>query len=332
MDSLLTIDTFIAIGVFMATPWVVLALFSALADAGVGFVDEWMLKEVSEEDSALVDAPGRLVLISGFFGFAVALGAALYALIPGDSFTLFVDPASLLLAIAAGVLEVVWLIPYFYALDRGGAVNTTPLFQTIPIFSLIIGLLFFAEVPLISHIIATATIIGGAVLLNYSPQTKRIDVRAIMLMLSASFVISLGFFLFKDASLGGNFVAALFGNGLGMGFLSAGIWLFYSPYREQFNTFLHNGHKRIYLLQVGNESLYTIGAITNQMAIVLGPSVMVVSAFNAFHPIFTLMISFTLAQLGFKSQASRFYGPQLRLKTIAILMIAFGTLLLAQYL
>lgn len=326
MPPEMIVDNLGIIGALAASAWILFALFSALADATVGYIDEWLLKNLRTGPD--IDAPGKLVLISGFFGFVVSL-VALLVITVSDSYTLNVAVSSYGYAVAAGVLEVMWLIPYFYALNRDGAINTTPLFQTIPIFSLLLGLIFFGEIPVATHIAAVILIILGACLLNYSRDLKRMNVRAIQLMLVSSAIISLGFFFFKDASITGSFPTAVLGNGLGMALASTVIWTFWPPYRRQFRDFIKNVRMKVFVAQLSNEGLYTIGAVSNQLAIVLGPSVMVVSAFNAFHPIFTLLIGIVLAKRGSQDHIQAFNESSLLTKTIAIFLIATGTIVIA---
>ncbi len=331
MESILSLENLPVFSFFLAAPWVILILLATFGDACVGYIDELLLKRLAKKDTATtveIDAPGRLLLISGFFGFVTCICALIASLFLGTEYSLNVPLNSIFLAMAAGILEVTWMIPYFTALERGGAINTTPLFQTIPIFSLIFGLAFFNEIPTAVHILATLLIILGAFALNYSPEKKRTDLKTLSLMLMASAIISIGFFLFKDASLSGNVVASLFGNGLGMGLFSAVIWTLWPPYRRQFNDFINTLKPRIFAIQVSNEGLYALSTTASQMAIVLGPSVMVVTAFNAFHPIFTLSIGLVLAKLGSEDHAQSFVGKQLFTKTAAIILIAAGAALI----
>lgn len=318
-----------SVALFLLTPWVLLALVAAFGDAGVGYIDEWLLEKLSKENGKEVDAPGRLLLISGFFGFVISIGALIASLMLGGEYSLNVPTSSMLLAMAAGVLEVTWMIFYFNGLERGGALNATPLFQSIPIFSLIFGLALFSEIPTATQIIAVLFFVIGAAMLNYTPETKKLDWVTISLILTASAIISLGFFLFKDAALTGNFVASLFGNGLGMGLCSLLVWSIWPPYRHQFGTFVKSLRPRVLFMQLGNEGLYAVSTIASQLAIVLGPSVMVVSAFNAFHPIFTLMIGGVLAVLGSRDHQESFAGSQIYTKTAAIILIAAGAAIIA---
>jgi drug/metabolite transporter (DMT)-like permease len=308
--------------------WIVFSLLAVLCDVLVGYIDEWLLHKIEgKKHSKDIDAAGQLILISGFFGFVLSVIATVVVIVTPFYFAFTYE--SFVYAFLAGILEVLWLIPYFYAIERGGALNTTPLFQTIPIFSLLIGMWFFAEIPALMHIVATIIILNGAFLLNYSPKERNTDYRTVILMLLSSAIISMGYFLFKDASETGNFLSALCANGLGMGALSALIWFAWKPYREQFLKRLKTFDVSIIVLQTANEGLYSLATVLNRLAIVLGPSVVVVSAMDAFHPVFTLGIGALLARFGFSNYTETFNGTGRVTKTIAIAMIVLGAVLVA---
>jgi len=325
-ESLLSSEALILISILLA-PWVLFALFAAFGDACVGFVDEWLLDNLSSDQEDSANAPGKLLLISGFFGFVVALGALLIAyVIPG--LELDYSTAAFDLAILAGIIEILWLIPYFYALNQGGAVNTTPLFQSIPIFALVIGIFLFDEIPTLISLVAVGSIIAGAFVLNYSNELRKINYASIGLMFVASALIALGLFVFKEAEAQSNFVTAVIGNGIGMGITSIIIWLVHPIYRQQFNSFVAKFDRKVLAGQFANETLYSASALSGQMAVVLGPSVMVVSAFNAFHPIFTFIIGWTLAKFGSKTHQKTLQPTEIKSKLIGVLLIALGAVLI----
>ncbi len=324
----LPITALFALFAFFTLPWVLFSLAGTLADVFVGYIDEWLLQKFrSDGQDEGIDAPGQLILVSGLFGLVTSLIAACLVLF--TSYTFDLSTESFLFAFGAGVLEVLWLIPYYYAINRSGALDATPLLQSIPIFSLIFGLVIFNEVPTLVHIVASFIILSGAFLLNYSPDLRKLEHKTVMLMLLSSSIISFGFFLFKDAALGANFVTALFGNGLGMGFLSILIWVSWKPYRDHFVQQIKTLDPKIIGLQTANEGLYALGAFFNQLAVVIGPSVMVVSAMNAFHPIFTLIAGMVAARFGFGNYEQAFSGVGKYTKTIAIAAIAAGTALIS---
>jgi len=326
LDTLLSTEVAILTSMLLA-PWLLFALFAAFGDACVGFIDEWLLTKLSNDQEGVASAPGKLLLISGFFGLLVALGALLLTYLISDLAIIFSTKA-LELAILAGIIEVFWLIPYFYALNHGGAINTTPLFQSIPIFALIIGILFFNEIPTTIGLFATGVILSGAFILNYSNEFRRVNFKSIILMLTASALIALGLFVFKAAEAESNFITAIIGNGMGMGITSLFIWLVHPIYRQQFNSFIAKFDRKVLAGQFANESLYSLSALSGQMAVVLGPSVMVVSAFNAFHPIFTFVIGWILAKFGSAKHTESLKPTELRSKVFGIVLIALGAVLI----
>lgn len=314
----------------LTSAWFLLAIASEFGDTVVEYIDEYLLKRIDGEDETdEVDAPGRLVLISGFFGTITASIILFYAIITGTFSSLLVFEPIFLSAVGAGVFEVLWLIPYFYAIYRGGVIDSTPLFQTIPIFSLIFGVLLFSEIPPLIHVIATLIIITGALLLNTNKETGKIKKSSVILMLFASAIISMGYFLFKDAAVETNFLTALLGNSIGMVCISLIIWTSYTPYRRQFNSFISGFNIRIFFTQFVNEGLYTVSAVAGQLALTLGPSVVAVSALGGLKPVFTLLCGGILALSGSVDYKEELGGGRFYRKIPAILLIAFGTVLFA---
>ena len=315
------------ISIFIA-PWVVFALLAAFGDAGVGFIDEYLLKKLKHSGGRIdINAPVRLLLISGFFGVIVSMfifSLSLMGTLPDLAF----DKKSIGLGVAAGIMEVMWMIPYFYALDRSSAINATPLFQTIPIFTLIIGIGFFAEIPSILHLIAAALILLGGIILNYSPELKALDKKTIILMITSSIVVSVQYFVFREAALAGNFTTAVFFNGIGMLIFSTVLWSLIKSFREQLKDFLRQTQYTLIPIQFFNETVYALSTMASQYAIVIGPSVMLVTSMNAFHPIFTLLIGIGLAAFGSKDQQQVLLIGKGYL-TVGILTIALGTLIIS---
>lgn len=309
------------------SPWVLLALFAAFTDALVGFIDEWLLTSLDEtDDNSKLDPPGKLILISGFFGIITAVIvyiASAYWHTPVDLWS-----KSIQLAFIAGILEVAWLIPYFHAIHRSGALDATPVLQSVPIFSAVYAFVLFGDIPTGIQVAGTLLVIAGAIALNYSKEFKKINFHTLSLMMLSSGIITVGLFVFKDAALEGTTLSAIFGNGLGMFFASLAIWISYKPYRVQFNQFVSTLKAKTLLAQTGNEGLYTLSAIAGQYALVLGPSVMIVSAFNAFHPFFTLLIASILSIFGVKAYQKRLNKTDIFYKIIGIISIILGAILL----
>ncbi len=309
--------------------WIVLQFVSSFSYACENFLDEWLLHRHRGEEEESV---GSLLLISGFFGIVAATIFGLVAYFaPNPEVTIFVGTELTLRALGAGLLEVLYLIPYLYAVNRVGAVKTAPLFQVIPVISLILGLFVFGEIPPIVHIIGAGIIIIGGLALNLSEVEGnwKVDSKTIALMLFSSTIVVISSFIFKDAALEGNFVAAAFWGGIGMTTMSTVIFLVYAPYRKQFLTFVKRADKPAWLYQLANETVDTIALTTSQVALVLGPSVMAVYAMNAWQPVFILLIGWVLAKRGSQAHAELLHNTKLKQIACAIALLAAGTVLIA---
>lgn len=315
---------------FFQQQWVVLSLIAALGYASVGYIDEWLLhRHGIDEDGLPDDAAGKLIIISGLFGFAVSGVFALIAALSGEIADLWASKDSVALATVAGAFEILWLVPYFYAMQRTGALNATPLFQSVPVFSLLFGVLLFSEHPPVAQIIGAIIIAGGAFLLNFEFKNGKMDWKTICLMSAASSLISLEYFFFKDAALDVGFVTSAFWSGVGMVLAAGLIWSGWPPYRRQFSTYLVKADRYDFGVQIGNEGLNSVSVLASQFAVARGPSVMLVSAFNAFHPLFTLLIGWILARLGSKFHVVELQGRRVIQKVAAIALISTGTAIVA---
>lgn len=168
--------------------WVWLALAAAVGYAAVGFIDEYLLSKT--EDDEVQDGVGNLVLISGFFGIVISAVFGVYSMVIDGGQSLLIDTSLQWKAVIAGVLEVVWLIPYLYAVHRSGVMNVAPIFQAIPIFVMLIGGVFFGEVPTTFHVIGSFAIILGSFILNSGSLIEDAEGILIVKVVVTSFLVS----------------------------------------------------------------------------------------------------------------------------------------------
>lgn len=326
--------------------WIFLQTLASFLFSCENFIDEWLLARLSkpkerendevtaseEEEADEVEPVGILVLISAFFGIIVSTVFGLVAyLVPDQSVTLDIGVELTLQGVLVGMLEIVWLIPYLHATNHASAVKAAPLFQVIPVISLILGFTFFNEKPPVVHIIAAAIIIAGGLLLNLSEVKGKwsVDRKTIGLMLAASVIIAFIAFIFKDTALEGNFVAAAFYSGIGMTTSGILIFILYAPYRKKFLAFCKEADKPAVLAQLANEVVDTAAVTTTHLAVVIGPSVMAVSALGAWQPVFILIIGWILAKRGSKLHAELLNPEKFKQNACAIALLAIGTVLIA---
>lgn len=318
------IDSIVAL---FSNNWVWLILLASIFYAAGNYIDELLLSEYEQE-------VGTLVLISTFFGGLIAIGFLGYAAVAEIS--IVSDKPLIVQALFVGVLEALWIIPYLYATERSGAIIAGPLFQVVPVFALVMES-FVGVIPPVMQILGASIIVLGGVLLSIETEedeengpTKKVNWGTLGLMSLSALIVALIYVLFKDAAVNGSFVAIGFWTGIGMLLSGTAIYFLWQPYRKQFNAFLSNTNYKALGVQFVNELLDAGGVYMTHLANTLGPSVMVVTAFNATQPVAVGVMGAIISYLGYASVSSQNASSRgwLLLGT-GILLIAAGIVILA---
>lgn len=323
----------------LSSGWLtVIIVAGAMFAAGV-FIDEKLLQE---------QEVGTMVIISSLFGLVVM------AVFAGISFymgiSLHLNQEDLLWAILIGVGEVAWVIPYLKATKRRGAVIVGPMFQLIPVVGGAAEAIFFGTIPPMIHVIGALLIVGGGFVLSIEEEELEdgsvvyvSDWKTVGLMAIAASIAAFIYVFFKDTAmvhtipadasfwekfwlLLPGYVTVGFWTGLGMVLAGIAIWLIWKPYRTDFNAFCRNADGKMVGLQLFNESMDAGGAYLTHLANIIGPSILVVTAFNAAQPIFILVFAIALLFFGIKV-----WEMEYKWKVIvpSIFTIAVGTGLIA---
>ncbi|HEY0964733.1 MAG TPA: hypothetical protein VGE31_02975 [Candidatus Paceibacterota bacterium] len=319
-------DAISAVLGLLSEPWVLLVLTASVMFAAGNFIDELLLTKYNQ-------SIGTLVIISGLFGLVLMAGFGLFATITPAQLSLPIPVV--FQAIGVGVLELLWVIPYLYATERRGAVIAGPLFQSVPVVALGIEA-FYGVIPPQVQIAGALCIVLGGIILSIEKEggedgetTHHIDWVTLGLMSLSATLIALIYVLFKDAAGGeARYVAVGFWSGLGMLLTGTMIWLVVPSYRIEFNTFTRQANGKAVGIQFFNEILDAGGAYLTHLANVIGPSVMLVTAFNASQPIAIALIGALLCLFGIKHASSESKAPWV-LIIAAVAFIATGTVIIA---
>lgn len=314
--------------------WIIVVLLSQLAWAVGNYVDRYLLSrykpDIDDNENLGV---GTLLLFSSFFG---VVSAGIIYLVANTlpffgyegNISLIMPTVQIMNAMFIGVLEVVWLVPYFYALAKADETEVVPIFQSIPIFGLILGLTFFGEMPLLIHLIGSLVVICGALILTFNIKKYVFDAKVLFLMLLVSFIVATSTVLFKYTALEENYWSASFWMSIGTFLTGIIIYLTFSTYRQQFNTFLRKKDWLGVGINASNEFVNQIAILAFYLAVVLGPSVMVVQSTTAYQPVFVLVIGIILARLGSNLHVESLSGGELIKKVIGVAVILIGSFLI----
>ncbi len=319
--------------------WLILVLIAQFAWACAIYIDKYLLRTTSSPETGDSDSVGTLVLISALFTGIVALLIlciifGLYGYDGGVERITF-RLGSFLAALCVGIIEIVWLIPYLYALDYADEMVAPPLLQTIPIFGFFLGFFVFGEIPTTAHLIAGIVILAGSLILNMElvneergKGTIHINWKGIALMLFSSFLVALAGFVFKDAALEENYWGSAFWTAMSSFATGLLIWAIVPAYRKQFNTFWTRKRYRAIALNTGNEIIDNIAVFVYYAAIVYGPSTALIQSTVAYQPVLLLAIAFVLGFFGSHEHQKALSGGNLTRRVAGISIIFFGSILI----
>lgn len=113
--------------------WYILAFLSPLLWAISNHIDKYILSRYLKNANT-----GVLAIFAGLVGFLFSVAILIFS--PEN--ILGINAINGIIIVFNGALLIVAFIPYYFALNKEDASSVVPLYQTIPIFSFILGFLF----------------------------------------------------------------------------------------------------------------------------------------------------------------------------------------------
>jgi len=265
--------------------WFIYAIFGQLLYA-VGFlIDKYLLDKYFKKRSI-----GTLLIFGGIFaGFtSLVVGLRIPSVISGTSLQ------NIVLMILGGVLISLYFFPYFSALAEDEASLVAPLFQLIPLFTLVLGYLFLGETLTRQQSIGGAIILMGAIGISYEYGRKFVLRKGLLYkMVFASLLYSIAALYFKYFALETNFWSALFWGNIGTFLFAIVLFLVIKSYRQSFYVVIKRSNLIFLSANAVNEITYVIASILSLYAALLGP-VALVQTTVGFHAFFVLIFSILL--------------------------------------
>jgi drug/metabolite transporter (DMT)-like permease len=216
---------------------------------------------------------------------------------------------------------------YAKALDKGETSRIVPLFQSIPIFVLVIGALFFNEVIGGDQIFGFIIVLIGGIILTVEKATfKLFKVDAgFWLMLLTSFIIAVSFLL-SDHVLEHTHFLTLMTYDL-LGFSLAGVsLLLYGPWRREIIEGIKKAKLKKYSFFFINDAVDLSGHFLLKLALIAAPSTALVSVLSGIQPFYVLILTI-ISTLFFpkliKEDISKYVLMQ---KTIGVVVVFIGVI------
>ncbi len=291
---------------------------------GIGAAFIWSLTNIIDKHLTHKHAGDgnvwAIVVLSCFFP-VVLLPLAIYF---SDISTSNQDAAILMLS---GALMVCWIFFYLKALTEDDTSIVMTLLVLAPLFSLLFSKMLLGEVLTGTQLIGGGIIVLGAAVVSYEPIGGKFKRKLIYYALLASATLGLLLTLFKFSTVANDVWGSMFWRSTGMIVSGLLLCLLIAPIRERFSLFLKEHLVKGLTLNSANESLTLAGDTVFAFAILLAPVALVLTT-EAYQPIFIIVISFILTQLGMHSVAENYSKAALVVKIVGTILVIAGSLVL----
>lgn len=175
-----------------------------------------------------------------------------------------------------GAILVAAFIPYLYALENEEASWASTLFQLIPVFGYVLGLIFLNEKIKILQILASLLVILGAVFISLDLTQKiKLKAKPFWLMVLSSFMIAVNALIFKIIALDADFWGTAFWEYIGGGIFGLLLFSLFPLYRVQFIATIQKSKVKVLSINLISELLNIGAKLAANFASLLAPLVLV---------------------------------------------------------
>ena len=265
--------------------WFFIALCAPFLLACANHNDKFLLSRYLKEKNI-----GAIVIFSSLFS-GVAIPIVLF--IQPDVYDVSLVQGSAV--VATGMLSVVAVVCYLYALDLDEASFVTPLYQTVPIFAYFLGYVVLGETITPAQGSASFVIIVGALALSFEFDRRgmRFKRNVVALMLAASFLSAINGVIFKLIAVDRGFWVSLFWGFVGQMMAGLTFLVCVPSYRRDFLSLFKQQKVAVVGLITLSKILFSVSEAVTLYATLLAPVALVLLV-NSFQPLFVFTFGVVL--------------------------------------
>ncbi len=220
-------------------------------------------------------------------------------------------------------------VPYIFALQHDNAGNAVPIYQTVPVFVFLLGLLFLGESATAIQIFAGLLIIFSSVLVGYDFQTKTINRKAVLLMLISSFAISVFAICAKVYIVAYDWQTMSFWAWAGSSLFSLVLVMALPVWRQKTREIAGQTGIRIFILFLFQVAFQTSAIAVWYKAVSIGPSVALVQTVGGLQPAFVLLLAMIAGHFALQGFPKISIDKNLYFKFTMVAVMIFGVYLLS---
>lgn len=227
------------------------------------------------------------------------------------------------LCFLSGLVFTISVIPYLVAIKHDEISRVVPLWQFIPIFTLILASIFLGEKPSTNSYIAFILLVAGGFLISIKDVKNTFTIRpSFWLMFLSSFLFAtedvIAKYIFSNTSYWQGFIwIRVFSLFIVL------LFLLFAHYRNDFFKFVKTIKAKSFLVVFGGEALDYLGMIFYYIAVSLGP-ISLVSAMHGLQPLFVLLFAIILSLWFPRILKEELRARTIVLKVFAMILMAIG--------
>ncbi|MDP1743381.1 MAG: EamA family transporter, partial [Candidatus Amesbacteria bacterium] len=229
-----------------------------------------------------------------------------------------------------GFFYVLAVLPYFYALQRDEASIAVPLFQMVPVFSLVLGYFILGETLTSMQLLGGTLIISGAIFMSLDLTVhKKIKLKkeVFLLMALSSFLFAINFLFFKYFAINARFWVTSFWEYVGFAIFASLLLVFVKSYRNEFFKILKTNKISVLTINGINEVVNIIAKASFNFASLLAP-VTLIWIVNGLQPLFVFIFGVFLTLIAPKISQENISRKILVQKMLAIVIMFIGAYLI----
>ncbi|MDP2789607.1 MAG: EamA family transporter [bacterium] len=296
--------------------WLPFALAAPLLFGSTNFIDKFLIQKRVKDPIALTMIGGITGLVAGLIFFAINGRGG-------------VDGRSIFILLISGALFQFALIPYYWSLEQEDTSRIVPLFQVIPILTLVLSAIFLGEHLLPRQFIGFCIILVGGIAVSLERGARgMLRVRkAFWWMMLSSLLYTLPIIMFKSVSTTDDFWHSLAFESLGSA-CGAIVLACVPRYRKRFFAAIRNTHVGTWAPIGLNELMDLGGRMALFFASTLAPLALV-TVVGAIQPLFVLLIGLGLTVFFPRILKEDIRNKVIALKVAAALIVLVGIIVMS---
>ena len=205
-----------------------------------------------------------------------------------NKFSLGINPITLLYLFLSAVAYIIAVYLYFKSLETSDTSIVVAMFQLIPVFSYILGIIFFKETLTLKQLIGSIIIIVSAILISIDIKQKKNKYKILPLMALSSLLCSIYYLFFELGFRTDSYKTCAFYFQISL--LVIGIILmFIKSFRTTFTKAIKSNGKKYLSVNIVNEFVNLAGMLLENYANVLIP-IAIVTVISRLQVVFVFII------------------------------------------